>query len=439
MIEESRTVKSLSDFGRFLSSTIQESKAFMVLLYALEFIENSYQSSRFKYILNRILGVLYFGALWNIFDSVNDRLDESFISKIKVFNPVLIVPLVYLAFISLSTYRISNLGLLSIIAGLVFFILGVRFSGRISFGKVYLDEHSQEIAILFLSLGSLYLALDLLRAGAVPLLNSEARRNLSVLYTYLASLLVPGGVLLIALVGTKLRNREIGLKEARVSALAITFGVTFLIALLGYRTQLVVSLLGCIVAMYFMDIIGISEIGLSFLGIVFGISFLGYYRATTQGATIGILDIIGSRVGLTLSVYDHLLGRFWLFGANRGSTLLATFSSFLPYVPGPWMGPRSIVAGVFGVTNVSMTSTLLGTWVLDFGIPGILVFMLALGFVIGMAYHAMRETGSALATAIYSLLIAYTIVGIETGLADFNVAVFFIGSFLILYNSRMEL
>ncbi len=125
MIEESRTVKSLSDFGRFFSSTIQESKAFKVLLYALEFIENSYQSSRFKDILNRILGLLYFRVLWNIFDSVNDRLEGSVISEIKVFNPVLIVPLVYLAFISFSTYRISNLGLLSIIAGLVFFILGV--------------------------------------------------------------------------------------------------------------------------------------------------------------------------------------------------------------------------------------------------------------------------------------------------------------------------
>ncbi|MFQ5887439.1 MAG: oligosaccharide repeat unit polymerase, partial [Candidatus Hydrothermarchaeales archaeon] len=413
MIEESRTERSLSTFARFLSSTIEESKTFEILLLAIEFIKNSYYSSRFKDILKKILGLFYFGALWNVFDSVNDRFKESLISEIKIFHPALIVPLVYLAFITVSTYRVSNLGLLSIIAGITFFILGLTFSKRIRFGRVYLDEYSKEMAILFLVLGSFYLALDLLRAGAVPLLNAEARRNLSVFYTYLASLLVPGGILLIALIGTKLRDREMTLKEARMSALAVTIGVTFLITLLGYRTQLVVSLLGCIVAMYFMDIVGIAEIGLSFLGIVFAISFLGYYRAMTQGAALGMWGIIGGRVGLSLSVFDHLLSRFWLFGANRGSTLLATFSSFLPYIPGPRMGPRTIIAQVFGVTNVSMTSTLLGTWVLDFGIPGIMAFMLALGFVIGIAYYAMRKTGSALATAIYSLLIAYTLVGIE--------------------------
>ncbi|MFQ5887820.1 MAG: hypothetical protein ACE5HY_03900 [Candidatus Hydrothermarchaeales archaeon] len=32
--------------------------------------------------------------------------------------------------------------------------------------------------------------------------------------------------------------------------------------------------------------------------------------------------------------------------------------------------------------------------------------------------------------------IAYTIIGIETGLADFNVAIFFIGSFVIPFNSK---
>ncbi len=439
MIEESRTVKSLSAFANFLSFTIEDSKTFKFLLLSLEFIENSYNSSTFKRVMNWILRLLYPTALWNVFDSVNERFNDSFISEIKIFNPLLIVPLVYLAFITVSTYRVSNLGLFAIILGLTFFSLGIRFSKRIRFEKVYLDEHSKEIAILFLSLGTFYLALDLLRAGAVPILNSEARRNLSVLYTYLASLLVPGEIVLISLIGTKLKKGEVTINEARASALVVTLAVTFLITLLGYRTQLVVSLLGCIVAMYFMDIIGIAEIGLSFLGIVFAISFLGYYRAATLGASLGIGEIIGSRVGLTLSVYDHLISRFWLFGANRGSTLLATFSSFVPYVHGPWMGPRSIVARIFGVTTVSMTSTLLGTWVLDFGIPGIIVFMLALGFILGMAYYAMRETGSALATAMYSLLIAYTLVGIETGLVDINVAFFFMGSFLILYNSRIGL
>ncbi|MFQ6135704.1 MAG: oligosaccharide repeat unit polymerase [Candidatus Hydrothermarchaeales archaeon] len=436
MIEESKIISFLSSATRSLKPIIEDSKAFEIVLSTLEFIENSYRHSKFKSLLNRILELSYIESFWNAFDSTNEKFKDGLMGKVEVFNPIFLFPLVYLAFLSISTYRISNLGLLSITIGLIFFVLGVVSSKRIEFGKIYLDEHSDKIAILFLALGTFYLVLDILRAGTIPILNPEARRGLSVLYTYIASLIVPGGILLISLIGVKLRRGEMSLREARMSAIAVTLGTTFLITLLGYRTQLVVSLLGCILAMYFMKLIGIAEIGVSSLAIVAAVSFVGYYRAITQGATLGVWEIIGGRIGLTLSVYDHLIDRFWVFGANRGSTLLATFSSFLPFIPGPWIGPRTIVARVFGVTHISMTSTLLGTIVLDFGIPGIIVFMFVLGFVVGMSYYAMRLTRSALCTAMYSLLIAYTLVGIETGLVDFNVAIFFIGSFLILYNSR---
>jgi uncharacterized membrane protein len=83
-----------------------------------------------------------------------------------------------------------------------------------------------------------------------------------------------------------------------------------------------------------------------------------------------------------------------------------------------------------------MTSTLFGTVVLDFGIPGIAVFAVCLGFVVGLAYNAMKNTRGALPTGIFSLLIAYTLVGIETGLVDLIVFVLFFISFLILVNPK---
>jgi len=137
-----------------------------------------------------------------------------------------------------------------------------------------------------------------------------------------------------------------------------------------------------------------------------------------------------------LSIYDNLVNRFFLFGANHGTTLLATFSSFFHFIPGPWLGPRTIVARMYGVQHISMTSTLFGTVVLDFGIPGIAIFALALGFVVGLAYYAMKNTRGALPTGIFSLLIAYTLVGIETGLVDLIVFAFFFISFLILVNPK---
>jgi uncharacterized membrane protein len=91
---------------------------------------------------------------------------------------------------------------------------------------------------------------------------------------------------------------------------------------------------------------------------------------------------------------------------------------------------------MYGVQDISMTSTLFGTVVLDFGIPGIAVFAVCLGFVVGLAYHTMKNTKGALPTGIFSLLIAYTLVGIETGLVDLIVFVLFFTSFLILVNPK---
>ncbi|MDI6655389.1 MAG: hypothetical protein QME59_05825, partial [Candidatus Hydrothermarchaeota archaeon] len=182
-------------------------------------------------------------------------------------------------------------------------------------------------------------------------------------------------------------------------------------------------------------ILGITEILASFFAALFSISFLGYYRALSQGAMVGFFEVIGKRIGLTLGVYDYLINRFWVFGANHGTVFLATFSSLFSFVPGPRLGPRTMVASIFGVREVSITSTLLGTVVLDFGIPGVIAFTLVLGFVVGAAYHAMKQTRSYLATMIFSFLLAYVLVGIETGLVDFNVAMFFITSFLILLAS----
>ena len=182
-------------------------------------------------------------------------------------------------------------------------------------------------------------------------------------------------------------------------------------------------------------LIGLTEILLVFFSAIFAISLLGYYRGMAEGSSVGFFEIIARRVGLTLSVYDYLINRFWPFGVNHGTTMLATFSSFFHFIPGPRLGPRTIVARMFGVQDISMTSTLLGTVVLDFGIVGIIAFMAAFGGILKMAYTAAK-TNSAVGIAIFAFLLSYSLVGIETGLVDFNVFVFFAGSFLILVNSR---
>jgi len=429
----SKIIGALFTTGSFVRISLTESRSIRTLLIFLSFLENAFYGSLFYKAIGAS-NVFYPGRIWGYIDSTNEKVKSSRIARLGIFNPMFIFPLSFIAFIGIGTYRISTLALISVGIGLLSFLLGAKVANRLEYKEIYLDGISHKLTIFLLSFGVFFLFMDLLYVDAIPLFKPLARRYLHVTYTMMASLTVPGSIIAISLVGTKMRKGELSKKNARSYAVFITMATMLLMSLLGYRTQMLVALLGCTIAMYYTRIVGITEIVLTFTLSLLGITSFGYLRALQQGSSVGFLEIIGKRVTLTLSVYDWLINRFWYFGLNRGSVALATFSSFIP-LPGPQLGPRTIVARIFGVRGVSMTSTLFGTPVLDFGILGIIAFAFALGLLLGAAHRAMKQTGSTLATAIFSLLMAYTLVGIETGLVDFNVAVFFIVGIIVLINS----
>ncbi len=433
----SASIGLLFALAKFLRGSLINSKSLAALLHFLEFVGRAFQSSTFRALLLR-LPSLYSARLWGFFDSISSKMTSSELGKLDLFNPVLIFPLAFASFVGLSAYRASNIALASIAIGLVSFAAGAAIGKRAVFKEIYLEDAAGKIAIFLLVTGFSFMLVDLLYAGSIPLLDPLARRYLNVTYTMLASLIVPGAILAISIVGDRAKRGAIDLSTARSYAAFITIASTLVMSLLGYRTQMIVSLLGCAIAMFYGGIIGMAEIILTFFVAAVGLSAFGYLRALQQGTQIGVAEVIGRRIGLTMSVYDWLVNRFWFFGVNHGYTALATFSSFLP-IPGPRFGPRTIVAGIFGISGISMTSTLYGTVVLDFGIPGIVAFSLALGTILGLAYKAVKQTDSPLAVAVFALLMAYAIVGIETGLADFNVAFFFFAGAVILINSLKNL
>ncbi len=428
-----RFVAFLFSSGGFLKGSLERSRSLAFLLSFLGFLERAFYKSMVFHGVSRLTR-LYPRRLWGAFDALSSRMEGSWLAGVGIFNPLFVFPFVFLAFLSISAYRISNLAMASILIGIAAFMYGAWVSRKANFKGVYLEEVSGKLAFFLLTFGASFLILDLLYVDSIPLLDPLARRYLSVPYTMIASLTVPGGILAIALIGSRLRKGEMSLGDARVYAVLVALAVTFLMSLLGYRTQMLVALLGCVMAMYYSRIVGTAEISLAFFASLLGVSAFGYLRAVEEGSSIAFFEIIRKRVGLTLNVYDWVVNRFWFFGVNRGSVALATFSSFLP-IPGPRLGPRTIVARMFGITGISMTSTLFGTIVLDFGIPGVVVFAFFLGLVLGLAYRAVQQTKSPLAIAVFSLLMAYTLVGIETGLVDFNVAMFFFIGIAILVNS----
>jgi oligosaccharide repeat unit polymerase len=417
-----------------LKDILVESRTFNAVESSIILLENSTRDSKILAGVISFLNFIYPQRMLGQIDAFNQR-QRSFLSR-NIFSPLVIFPIIYVLFISISNYRLSNTALLTVGIGLLFFYIGARYSSY-TIKEIKLNDKTKRIGIFFFAIGLVFLAADLIKAQAIPLLFPSARSRLVVLYTMLAQLIPPGGIFLIAYFGEKYRKGEMELRRARINALLIFFMTVVLISTLGFRTQIVLTIYGSFIAMYLMGLVGFVEVIFS-LGLVgFLVVFLGYLRALMQGSPIGFFEVIGARVGLTLSVFDFLVKRFMPFGANKGYTFLASFSSFIPGIPGPRLGPRTIVARLFGITGISVTSTLLGTIVLDMGIIGVILFMFVLGHVLGTAYKAAK-TGFALGVGIYSVLLAYALVGIETGLVDFNVLSMFIGGYLLLRASAVR-
>ena len=417
-----------------LFKIFSESKALGFVKEAYTFLDSSTFDSEIIRRVSSGLKRVYPTALFDFVDRKNQG-QKSMFAK-NIFSPIVIVPLIYALFLSLSTYRVSNLALLTIAAGLIFFYFGYRLS-NFSFEHVQLDSDTRRIGVFLFYTGLFFLTLDLLHAGEIPLFSPSARGRLVVSYTMITQLIPPGGIFIIAWFGAEHKKGRLDIRSARVNAFLTLFVTVLLISSLGFRTQIIVALLGGFIAMYLTGLVGFVEVlfGLGFAGL--GIAGLGYYRAVVQGSPIAFSEVLGARIGLTLSVFDYLVQRFMPFGANKGYTLLATFSSFIPGIPGPRLGPRTIVARLFGIVGISVTSTLLGTVVLDFGIVGVVLFMLLLGHVLGTCYRAAK-TGAPIAVGVYAVLLAYTIVGIETGLVDFNVVIMFLAGYLLIRTSASK-
>lgn len=63
--------------------------------------------------------------------------------------------------------------------------------------------------------------------------------------------------------------------------------------------------------------------------------------------------------------------------------------------------------------------------VIDFGKVGVAVEMCGLGFILGIGYKIMKKTNDFAYTGLYSLLLTYSILGVETGILDIQVLLYF--------------
>lgn len=297
-----------------------------------------------------------------------------------------------------------------------------------------LTESIWNIALLLISIGTLYWVLDLIAYGGIPLLDPQGRGGLNHWYTMAAHLLPLGSILIVSLAGMELEK-----EKARTATLLFAVIALGTMGMFGYRTQIALSLLGVLIASVLTELLTLGEFtvlgGVGTLGLI-GMTAL---RNIILQTNISVIEAVRYRVGLTLSSYDILAELGGLKGFTHGFVHIASYPPLAGLMPGIAYSPRRYIGVLVGAEGVSITSTILGPLIIDFGIMGVFFGMFFLGFLLKRAYGFIGKTEGrekAIFISLYAILLSYTIIGIETGLVDFEVLLLFFLSFLyILYRS----
>ncbi|HKE91587.1 MAG TPA: hypothetical protein VKB45_14740 [Gemmatimonadales bacterium] len=100
-------------------------------------------------------------------------------------------------------------------------------------------------------------------------------------------------------------------------------------------------------------------------------------------------------------------------------------------LPGKQLDARTILSKeVYGTTQTSLVSTILGPWYLDFGATGVLLGLFLMGYVLSRLEGGALQRGNPVAQAAYAYGFAVTGLSIHTGLSDFTFAVLLPAVFL---------
>ena len=125
-----------------------------------------------------------------------------------------------------------------------------------------------------------------------------------------------------------------------------------------------------------------------------------------------------------MDLLDYIGGNF---GLTHGKLLASS-------IPGSALGPRMMVGKLIAWrTEVTVTPTLIGQMVVDFGKVGVAFEMCLLGFILGIGFKIVQKTKDYFYIGIYSLILTYSILGIETGILDIQVLLYFVIAIFIYF------
>ena len=419
-----------STITRDIEDIIRKSFLFTLIFNIFEFIEKEWINSYFR----------------SLYPSENflSFFKKSKILKEEIFSP-LIVLVTFTLFLLLATDPISrDLQIVLIIAFVSFFI------GSNIFPRFILNNQNEEfnkpdkknkiplfdtkdiysLGFCLTLIGIIFLFISIASVGGLPILKSSLRYSLKPIFTMPVFLVIPGIGLIASHRLNQYKNGEISRIQVRFRFLVLTFIGIITVLTLEYRTPIIAILLMMIIIAYYGEILSVWEVILGALIGVCAIMGIGYLRSLNElaiSANTSIFSTLETRANFTMHVLNLLNQISGNFGLLHGKMIASS-------MPGSPLGPRMLVGKLIAWrTEVTVTPTLLGQMLVDFGKIGVALEMCLLGFILGTGYKIIKITKDSFYIAIYSLILTYSIVGVETGILDIQILFyFFIISFIYL-------
>ena len=405
---------SLTSVINKVSDRFHESLLFTIIFNILTFIENQWVNS----FLKRIYPSEDF---LNIFT-------RSIILKKYLFHP-LIVLFLFALFLILSLHSLSFSLVITLIIGFVAFFIGSTIlpkfflnnekKNRLEFKRK--DIYSIGFCLILISF--IFFFISIASVGGIPLLKPSIRYLLKPAFTMPVFLIIPGTCLVASVYLNDFQKGNIIRSQARFRFLFLLLLDIALLLLLGYRTPLLATFLILIIMGFYGNIVSLWEVVVGALIGLGAIISIGYFRSLSEmtiSSSTNPLYTLQSRADFTL----HVLKLLDFIGGNFGTTHGKLLASS---IPGSDLGPRMMVGKLIAWrSEVTVTPTLIGQMVVDFGKIGVFLEMTILGFVLGIGFKIMQITKNFFYIGIYSLILTYTIIGIETGILDIQVLIYFI-------------
>ena len=414
---------SLTSVINRISDEFHKSLLFSTIFAIIQFFEDQWVNSYFK----------------KFYPSENflSFLNKYEILKTQLFNPLILIFL-FSVFILLSINSVSTSLTITLLLGFIGFFIGSSIIPRYVLNKnlkkiiQFKRKDIYSIGFCLTLISIVFFFISIASVGGIPLIKPSIRYLLKPILTMPVFLIIPGTCLMASAYLKDFQDEKISRSQIRFRFLFLLVVDCAFLLLLGYRTPLLAAFLIIIIIGFYGNIVSLWEVVIGALIGIGAIIGIGYFRSIgemTITSSTNPLYTLQSRADFTLHVLNLLDFIGGDFGLTHGRLLASS-------IPGSELGPRMLVGKIIAWrTEVTITPTLLGQMVIDFGKVGVFVEMTILGCILGVGFKLVQITKNYFYIGIYSLILTYTILGIETGILDIQVLGYFaIAIFIYLAN-----